>query len=72
MSTKIATLEILNANDNPTAVGGVMLGIDGLGNQLWKLGEKVANRWHDSKSYAVRWSDEIEGWGYASEDALDA
>lgn len=66
------TLTSLNANDNVTEVGGIMLGNDGQGNQLWQFGEKVANRYQDSESGAIWWSDEIEGWNYSSDDAIAA
>ena len=72
MKNEIPTLEKLNANDNPKDFGGECLSDDGQGNELWLFRgiDKVANRWQGEDG-AVEWSDDIEGWNYTEEFALD-
>ena len=66
-----ATLATLNENDNAAELGGIRLGNDGQGNELWQFGDKLANRWSDENGESVSWSDDIEGWNYESTDALN-
>ena len=70
---KSPTLQLLNANDNPAEFGMEKLGDDGEGNQLWlhRATDKVANRFTDGDGN-VFWTDEIEGWNYSAEDAINA
>ena len=67
------TLAWLNANDAPKAIGGVMLGEDGIGNQAWAFpGDIVANRYQnpDHPDDGYEWSGDVEGWGYPPEMAV--
>jgi hypothetical protein len=66
------TLAILNETDDPKRFGGELLGDDGQGNELWLFRsiDKVANRWSDDEGN-VQWDDDIEGWNYTDEYALD-
>jgi len=70
--TEIPTLAILNENDDPKSFGGEMLSDDGQGNELWLFRsiDKVANRWSDDEGN-VQWDDDITGWNYTDECALD-
>lgn len=65
-----ATLATLNENDNAAELGGIRLGNDGQGNELWQFGDKVANRWYDGEAAAPVWSDDVTGWNYEAADAL--
>ena len=69
---EIPTLAKLNENDDPKSFGGERLGDDGQGNELWlfRSVDKVANRFEDEEG-GVWWDDDIEGWNYTAECALD-
>ena len=70
--TETPTLAILNETDDPARFGGERLGADGQGNELWLFSsvDKVANRYQDDEGN-VFWEDDIEGWNYTDEYALD-
>ena len=71
MTNATATIAALNANDNPADFAGQILSNDGQGNSLWLFGDKVANRFQ-SEDGEIFWSGDVEGWNYATEDAIDA
>jgi hypothetical protein len=61
-----ATLELLNATNDPKHFGGECLGDDGQGNELWLFRsiEKLANRYTDKETGDFEWTDDIAGWNY--------
>lgn len=72
------TLAKLNEDDNPKKYGGQCDGDDGRGNQLWSFPNgKVANRFEyyaedsDTSEHVVVWDNDITGWNYTEEYALD-
>jgi len=66
------TLEKLNETDDPKSFGGELLGNDGQGNELWLFRsiDKVANR-YNSDDGEIYWSDDIEGWNYTKDFAVN-
>ena len=63
-----ATISSLNANDNAAELGGILLGDDGQGNQLWEFGGKVANRYQHPDGGEFVWDTDLEGWNYSEAD----
>jgi hypothetical protein len=56
---KNVTLTELNGNDNPRDFNGELIIDDGV-NELWKFGEKFANRTETEAGYF--WDDDLKGW----------